>query len=220
MHDQAYLDHAADEIQKLLGNIKTIVFVPYALADRDTYAAVARERFAKMDITLTSVHEEKSAQNVVAHAEAMFIGGGNTFRLLDALYKNKLIEVIRKKVSAGMPYIGSSAGSNVAGQTIKTTNDMPIIYPPSFDALQLVAFNINPHFIDADPNSKHMGETREQRIKEFHEENDTPVMGLREGAMLQVDNEKVYLKGTTGAKVFMKSEEPREYTSGELLHLS
>ncbi|MDQ2824343.1 MAG: dipeptidase PepE, partial [Verrucomicrobiota bacterium] len=137
-------------------------------------------------------------------------GGGNTFRLLKALQDLELIEPIRRKVARGAPYIGSSAGSNVAGPTIKTTKDMPIVQPRSFDALGLVPFQISPHYLDPDPNSRHMGETQEERILQFLEENDTPVVGMREGAWLLVEGDSVLLKGANGARIFRQGQPPVE----------
>ena len=154
-----------------------------------------------MGYELSSVHEVVDMKAAIRKADAIFIGGGNTFVLLTGLYQNSLIDTIREEIAKGKPYIGTSAGSNVACRSIMTTNDMPIMYPPSFDALQLVSFNLTPHYLDPDPNSKHMGETRETRIKEFHVFNDIPVIGLREGAMLLVINDKMILKGTTGARL-------------------
>lgn len=212
-----YLDHAEGEIRDFLGNIKRVLFVPFALYDRDAYAVTARERFAKMGYELTSVHDASDRFQAVAETEAIFVGGGNTFRLLKTLYDQLLLGPIRQRVAGGMPYVGSSAGSNVAGPTIKTTNDMPIVQPPSFDALSLVSFQINPHYLDPDPNSKHMGETREKRILEFLEENDTPVLGLREGAMARVENGRTVLKGSTGARIFRRGHEPVEAVPGDKL---
>jgi len=220
LHGSGYLDHCADEIEKLLKGKKSILFVPYARPSgmtHDEYTKIARERFEKMGIKLTGVHEHSDPVDAVKNAEALFIGGGNTFVLLKGLYENKLIEPIRKKISEGMPYIGTSAGSNVATKSIKTTNDMPIVYPPSFEALDLVPFNINPHYLDPDPNSTHKGETRETRINEFHFYNTDYVVGLREGAMLHIQGDNLTLKGTTGARMFKKGEEPEEYKPGDSL---
>lgn len=217
LHGSNYLDHAAEEIRNFLGEIKKVLFVPYALYDRDAYAATARERFQRMGYDLSSVHTAESPVQAIDNTDAIFIGGGNTFRLLKTLYDLNLLEPIRRRVAEGMPYIGSSAGSNVAGLTIKTTNDMPIVQPPSFDALGLVPFQLNPHYLDPDPTSTHMGETREERIRQFHEENDSPVAGLREGAMLRVENGEVSLKGTSGARIFRKGLQPLEVSPGERL---
>ena len=170
-----------------------------------------------MGYGLESIHSANDTQEAVNNAEAIFIGGGNTFRLLKALYDGDILRAIQTRVVAGMPYIGSSAGSNVAGPTIKTTKDMPIVQPPSFDALNLVPFQISPHFLDPDPNSTHMGETQEERILQFLEENDTPVAGLREGAMVRAENGSHVLKGSSGARIFRKGQEPVEAKPGEKL---
>ncbi len=217
LYGGGYLDHAESEIRDFLGYVRRVLFVPFALYDRDAYAATARERFAKMGYELTSVHNAVDALQAVAETDAIFVGGGNTFRLLKTLYDSELLQPIRQRVAEGMPYVGSSAGSNIAGPTIKTTNDMPIVQPPSFDALGLVSFQLNPHYLDPDPNSKHMGETREKRIQEFLEENDTPVLGLREGAMVHCDGGRITLKGSTGARLFRKSLDPVETLPGDEL---
>ena len=219
LHGSGYLDHAESEIRSFLGETKRVLFVPYALFDRDKYAANARQRFQKMGYELTSVHTAENPVAAVNETDAVFIGGGNTFRLLKALYEFDLIDAIRTRVSNGMPYIGSSAGSNVAAPTIKTTNDMPIVQPPSFNALGLVSFQINPHYLDPDPNSRHMGETREERIVQFLEENDTPVVGLREGAMLRIENGETILRGSTGARIFRKGMQPSEILPGARLDI-
>ena len=220
LHGSGYLDHCADEIKKFLVDKKSILFVPYARPGgmtHDEYTGIARARFEKIGIELSGVHEYDDPVEAVKNAEAMFIGGGNTFVLIKGLYENNLVEIIRKKVSEGMPYIGTSAGSNVATKSVKTTNDMPIVYPPSFDALNLVPFNINPHYIDPNPDSRHMGETRETRIKEFHFYNNDYVIGLREGAMLHIVDDKIKLKGTTGARLFKDGEEAKEFKPGDSL---
>ena len=217
LHGSGYLDHAEAEIRDFLGDAKRVLFVPYALFERDKYAATAQARFEKMGCELTSIHTAASPVQAVKETEAMFIGGGNTFRLLKALYDFDLLDVIRERVDAGMPYIGSSAGSNMACPTIKTTNDMPIVQPPSFDALGLVSFQINPHYIDTDLNSKHMGETREERLIQFLEENNTPVVALREGAMLRIENGETILRGSFGARIFRRGLEPVESSTGAKL---
>ena len=217
LHGSGYLDHAEAEIRDFLGDLKRVLFVPYALHDRDEYAANAKQRFGKMGYDLSSIHTARNPRQAVEDTEALFIGGGNTFRLLKSLYDAGVLDTIRRRVEEGMPYIGSSAGSNVAAPTIKTTNDMPIVQPPSFDALNLVWFQINPHFLDADPNSTHMGETREQRLVQFLEENETPVAGLREGAMLRIEDNITLLKGSTGARIFRRGFEPVETSPGDQL---
>ena len=218
LYGSGYLDHAEPEIRDFLGAAsRKVLFVPYALFDRDTYARQARERFQRMGYQLSSLHEVSDPKTAVGETEALFIGGGNTFRLLKALYDFDLIDVIRERVAQGMPYVGSSAGSNVAGPTIKTTKDMPIVQPRSFDALGLVPFQISPHFQDPDPNSKHMGETQEERIRQFLEENDTPVFGLREGALVRVENDTMTLKGSSGARIFRKGLDPVETLPGDRL---
>jgi dipeptidase E len=217
LYGSGYLDHAESEIRDFLGAVKRVLFVPFALHDRDAYAAQARARFEKMGYELNSIHTANESAQAVRESEAMFIGGGNTFRLLKTLYDQDLLGIIRDRVREGMPYIGSSAGSNIAAPTIRTTNDMPIVQPPSFDALGLVTFQINPHYLDADPNSTHKGETREERIIQFLEENETPVVGLREGAMLRIENGKTLLKGSTGARIFRPGHEPVELLPGDYI---
>ncbi len=217
LHGSGYLDHAEGEIRDFLQAVKRVLFVPFALYDRDAYANLARERFKAMGFDLDSIHEASDARQAVNDAEAVFIGGGNTFRLLKALYDFDLLLPIRQRVAEGMPYIGSSAGSNVACPTIKTTKDMPIVQPPSFDALGLVSFQISPHYLDPDPNSTHMGETQEERIIQFLEENSTPVVGLREGAILRVKEGTTLLKGVSGARIFRRGHEPVEIEPGAKL---
>lgn len=209
-----YLEYADAEVREFLGSVPRVLFVPFALHDHAAYAAKVRARFATFGCELQSVHESEDFRKSVAEAEAIFIGGGNTFRLLKALYDFDLLGAIRERVDAGMPYMGSSAGSNVAAPTIRTTNDMPIVEPPSFDALGLVPFQINPHYLDPTPGSTHMGETREERIQQFLEENDTPVIGLREGALLRIENGVTELKGATGGRLFRQGREPVELKSG------
>jgi dipeptidase E len=185
------------------------------LFDRDDYAAKAKARFAAMGYALQSAHVADNPQKAIDETDAIFIGGGSTFRLLKALQDLDLLEPIRRKVRAGAPYIGSSAGSNVAGPTIKTTKDMPIAQPRSFDSLGLVPFQISPHFQDPDPSSKHMGETQEERILQFLEENETPVVGMREGAWLWIENGAVILNGESGARIFRRGATPVEAKPGD-----
>lgn len=217
LHGSGYLDHCAEQIEEFLGGgIRRVLFIPFALGDRDAYAAQARARFLKFEFgyQLDSLHDVPDPVAALAAADAVFTGGGNTFRLLRELYARDILEPLRRRVLAGMPYIGSSAGSNIAGLTIGSTNDMPIVEPPSFCALALVPFNLNPHYLDLEPGSKHMGETRAQRIAQFHEENPQPVVGLREGSMLRVDGDRMHLLGVTGARIFQRGHEPTEAAPG------
>lgn len=216
-HGTGYLEHCASDLQERFQGAVTpdapVIFVPYAFKDYDSYIAIARPAFESMGFTCRGIHEGDPRQNL-REAGAVFIGGGNTFRLLDTLYREQLVEPLRERVKSGMPYAGASAGSNVATLNIRTTNDMPILQPPTFDALGFIPFNLNPHYLDPDPTSKHMGETRETRIREFHEENEQPVLGLREGSMLWVDDDTAQIRGEVGARLFVRGEEARELEPG------
>src|SRR5947207_12576411 len=215
VHGRGYLDHVENEIRDFLGAARNILFFPFALHDRDGYAAKATARFAAWGYEMTSAHNATDPDKTVSEAGAIFIGGGNTFRLVKALQDLGFIDPIRRRVRDGAPSIGSSAGSNVAGPTIKTTKDMPIVQPRSFDSLGLVPFQISPHFQDPDPNSTHMGETQEERILQFLEEDKTPVVGIREGAWLVCENSAVTLKGDAGARIFRRGEAPVEAKPGD-----
>lgn len=214
LYGSGYLDHAETEIKDFLGAVRRALFIPFAMFDRNAYAAMARRRLAAMGCELDSVHEAADPQQAVAEAELIFIGGGNTFRLLKSLYDYDLLQTIRRRVAEGMPYLGSSAGSIVAGPTLKTTKDMPIVEPPSFDALRLIGFQISPHYLDPDPASTHMGETQEERINQFLEENDAPVVGLREGTMLRIERNSILMKGIASARIFRRGHHPIEVDSG------
>jgi dipeptidase E len=209
VYGRGYLDHAESEIRSMLAGLDRVLFVPFALYDRDAYAAKAKRRFRQMGFVVESVHESLT-QRAVEEAQAIFIGGGNTFRLLKALYDYDLLKTIHDRVEAGVPFIGSSAGSIVAGPTLKTTKDMPVVQPPSFDALHLVNFQISPHYLDPDPSSTHMGETQEERIMQYLEENDRPVVGLREGTLLRVHHGSIVLRGDSSARIFRRGHRPTE----------
>lgn len=215
-----YLEYPESEIKDFLGaGAKRALFVPFAsvIKSFDEYESVVGERFRAMGHALDSVHKFSDAVEVVKNAEAIVIGGGNTFHLLRRLYETALIESIRERVLEGIPYIGWSAGSNVACPTIRTTNDMPIVEPPSLNAMNLVPFQINPHYTDAHP-AGHQGETREQRIAEFIAVNKgVYVVGLREGSMLRVEGSTIHLKGEYPARIFNSGEEAREYQPGASL---
>jgi dipeptidase E len=211
VHGSGFLDHAEGEICAL--GAKRIAFAPFALADRDGYTQRIRERFARMSIEVVQLKTAGELDGV----EALFVGGGNTFRLLKTMYDLSLLDPIRERVRSGaLQYIGSSAGTNIAAPTIRTTNDMPIVEPPSFEALGLVPFQINPHYLDPDPGSTHKGETREERIGQFLEENATPVVGLREPSMLRVIDGAVTLLGTATARLFRRGAAPVEVAPGPL----
>ena len=217
-HGTGYLEHAEKEVKALLEGKSSLLFIPYArpggISHKD-YTAKVRETFDKWGISVTGVHEYDDPVKAVNEAEAVFIGGGNTFVLLRNLYQNKLVQPLQERVKKGMPYMGTSAGTNVAGKTIGTTNDMPIVHVKTFDALQLVPFNINPHYLGPIEGSTHMGETRETRIAEFHHHNRQPVVGLREGSMLRVKGDKIELLGPHSARIFLQSQKPMEFKPGD-----
>ena len=217
LHGSGYLDHAEMEIRDFVGGRTSVLFVPYAVHDRRAYAAKTQERFREMGLSLTSIHDVSNMPRAVDEAEVIFVGGGNTFRLLKGLHDHDLLGLIRRRVAAGVPYIGSSAGSIVACPTLKTTKDMPVVQPSAFEALRLVPFQISPHYLDPDPASTHMGETQEERIVQFLEENEETVVGLREGSILLVRDGAVALKGPTTARIFRRGEKPFEATPGSNL---
>ncbi len=214
VHGHGYLDHVAEALSAFLAGVKTVTFVPYALADRDGYAAKARERFGKLGLELVSVHETPDPRTAIRGAEAVFVGGGNTFRLLKLLQDEGLLGPIRDRAAMGMPYVGSSAGTNVAAPSIRTTNDMPIVQTANLLALGLVPYQINPHYLDPDPASTHKGETREERLLQYLEESPVPVVGLREAAYLLVQNGSTKLLGEKGARVFRRGAAPFEAATG------
>ena len=210
-----YLSYLQDELIDFFTGIDEILFVPYARPSgitHDEYTQIAQQFFNRVGKRIVGLHTFADPKKAIRQAKAIFTGGGNTFVLVNQLYALEVMDVLREAVENGTLYMGTSAGSNIAGQTMQTTNDMPIVYPPSFKTLGLVPFNINPHYLDPDPQSKHKGETRETRIKEFHVFNDTPVIGLREGSWLRVEDEKVSLKGDLTARIFLKGQEPYEST--------
>jgi dipeptidase E len=210
VHGTGYLDHAEQEIREMMGDARRIIFIPYALADRASYGKKAVSRFESMEFECKPIDEYRDAVRALDDADAVFVGGGNTFRLLKTLHELGLVEAIRRRVEEGMIYMGASAGSNVACPTIRTTNDMPIMEPPTLRALNLFPYQINPHYTDAEPDSTHMGETREERLLQYLEENETPVIGLREGAMLCMKAGRILLKGLRGARIFKRNCAPEE----------
>tara|TARA_R110001583_G_scaffold10179_3_gene47332 strand:- start:2736 stop:3443 length:708 start_codon:yes stop_codon:yes gene_type:complete len=213
VHGKGYLEYILPELSELFHGIHEILFIPYARPSglsHDEYTARAKEAFKKININVKGIHEFTNPIEAVNNAKGIFTGGGNTFLLLKQLYDQKVISILKSVVENGIPYFGTSAGSNITGLTIQNTNDMPIIYPPSFNALGFINFNLNPHYLDPDPTSTHMGETRETRINEYHTINITPVLGLREGSWLSVKGTKVLLKGLLNGRLFIKDKPAKE----------
>lgn len=222
LHGGDYLDYLLPELQIHFKNCKTLLFIPYARPGgitHDTYTEKVRLAFAKININVKGIHEFENPTIAIETAEGIFTGGGNTFLLVTALYQFKIMDVLAETLKKGIPYLGTSAGSNICGLTMQTTNDMPIVYPPSFQTLGLLPFNLNPHYLDPDLQSKHMGETRETRIKEFHQFNTLPVLGLREGSWLDVKGTQITLKGNLSARLFRQNQTPEELESGSDLSL-
>lgn len=217
MAGEPYLDYPKQNIKAFLGeNIKKTLFIPFAgvTFSYDDYAKKVQTRFDEIGYTVDPIHKHADPVKAVEEAEAIVVGGGNTFHLVKTMQEQGLIEAIRKKVLAGTPYVGWSAGSNVACPTIKTTNDMPIVEPKSFNVFNLVKFQINPHYLDANPDG-HAGETREQRIEEFIEANkDITVVGLREGCMFQLEGNDMQLIGKKSARIFKYGQEAYEIEPG------
>ncbi|MFE7039721.1 dipeptidase PepE [Streptomyces atratus] len=215
-----YLEHALDTVTAFLPSGARLAFVPYALADYTAYTARVRDALAPFGISVRGVHENADPVAELAASDAVFIGGGNSFRLLSALYRTGLRDAVIEEVRGGLPYMGASAGTNMAAPTLRTTNDMPIVQPPSFETLGLVPFQINPHYLDPDPESTHKGETREERLTEFLEENDVPVLGLREGSWLRVNGRQARVQGARPARLFIRGAQPQELLVGsDVSHL-
>lgn len=219
-HGCGYLEHAEPLVREHFGSVRRVLFVPFALHDQAAYTAKVEGRLKELGYGVEPLVEGAGAPAAVARAEAIFVGGGNTFRLLDRLRRCGALDALRARASAGVPYMGASAGTVITAPTIRTTNDMPIVEPGSLASLGLLPFQINAHYVDADPASRHMGETRELRLEQFHEENDVPVLGLREGGILRVDGpagrpSRVRLAGTAGGRIFRRGAPPLEVGVGE-----
>jgi dipeptidase E len=209
LHRGEYLDYLLPELSVHFEHCKTILFIPFARPSgisHEEYTSRVALAFAKINKEVIGIHEFEDYSKAIKTAEGIFTGGGNTFLLVSQLYKTKIMTVLAEAVKTGIPYLGTSAGSNICGLTMQTTNDMPIVYPPSFITLGLIPFNLNPHYMDADTESKHMGETRETRINEFHSFNNTPVLGLREGSWLEVKGNEIVLKGNLTARLFRPNQ--------------
>jgi dipeptidase E len=221
IYGSGYLEYLFEELELHFKNTTEILFIPYARPSgitHDEYTAIANKAFQKINKSVKGIHEFSNPIEAINNAKGIFIGGGNTFVLVSQLYKNKLITLLKNIVKNGTPYLGTSAGSNICGLTIGTSNDMPIMYPPSFKTLGLVPFNINPHYLDPDSTSKHMGETRETRIQEFHKFNTQPVIGLREGSWIDVKGTNLILKGNHKARVFEYNKKPFEIKTNTSLN--
>jgi len=213
VYGSGYLDYLLNDLQRHFEATDEILFIPYARpsgVSHDEYTKTANTAFSKIGKAVRGIHEFNNPIKAIETAKGIFTGGGNTFVLVNQLYKNKVLEPLKAAINNGTPYLGTSAGSNICGLTMNTTNDMPIVYPPSFKTLGAVPFNINPHYLDPNTSSTHMGETRETRIKEFHKFNTQPVIGLREGSWLDVKGNTITLKGTLNARVFTHNNSPYE----------
>lgn len=214
-----YLEYLLPTLKTFFKGAKTLLFIPYARPSGityNTYTAIAKEAFANIGIDVKGIHEFKNAKEAIKNAEGFFTGGGNTFELVNQLYKNDVLQTLKDVLEQGTPYLGTSAGSNICGVNMKNTNDMPIVYPQSFKTLGCIPFNINAHYLDPIEGNTHMGETRETRIKEFHVFNETPVLGLREGSWLEVNDNEIYLKGAYTARLFQKDKKPIELENSKI----
>lgn len=217
LHSGSYLEYLLPCLETLFSETQEVLFIPFARPggiSYDVYTEKASVAFKKINKTLVGLHSFNDQKEAITNAKAIFTGGGNTFVLVNALHTLELMQPLRKAIFNGTPYLGTSAGSNICGPTMQTTNDMPIVYPPSFKTLGVVGCNINPHFLDPDPDSKHMGETRETRIREFHSQNTTPVIGLREGSWLKVQGDVALLQGEHTARMFLHGKEAFEIETG------
>ncbi|PQJ82152.1 dipeptidase PepE [Polaribacter glomeratus] len=220
IHGTGYLEYLLPTLTVFFADVKKLLFIPYARPSGisyDAYTKIAQKAFAKIHIEVVGIHEFDNPKEAVLNAEAIFTGGGNTFELVYQLYKNDVLATLKQVLENGTKYLGTSAGSNICGVSMKNTNDMPIVYPPSFTTLGLLPFNINAHYLDPLKNSKHMGETRETRIKEFHVFNETAVLGLREGSWLEVLGDSITLKGTETGRLFEKDKIAKELELGLLI---
>lgn len=219
-----YLEYLLPTLQNHFKNADTIVFIPYARPSgisHNVYTEKVAEAFAKIGKKVVGLQTFENPVEAILQAKGIFTGGGNTFLLVKKLYETNVLSALKTALLYGTPYLGCSAGSNITGLTMETTNDMPIVYPPSFKTLGMVPFNINPHYLDPVEGSTHMGETRETRINEFHAFNTQPVLGLREGSWLEVKGSKITLKGSLTARLFRQNQSPVEIeTETDLSNLS
>lgn len=222
IHGSAYLEYLLPTLEQHFNQTDEIIFIPYARPggiSHDEYTTIVQKAFSKINKKVIGLHTCKDAQKTIKAAQGIFTGGGNTFVLVNQLYKNKIMQPLREALLNGTPYLGTSAGSNICGLTMQTTNDMPISYPPSFKTLGVVPFNINPHYLDPDTGSTHMGETRETRIKEYHAYNNVPIIGLREGSWIKVLDNKIILEGPLSARIFEQNTSPYELATASQINL-
>ena len=220
IHGSGFLEYLSPTLTSFFEGVSSLVFIPYARPSGisyDEYTLKVAHYFNTIGIDVTGIHEFESPIEAIEKAEAIFTGGGNTFELVNQLYKQNLFSILSEVLNNGTPYLGTSAGSNICGISMMNTNDMPIVYPPSFLTLGIIPFNINAHYIEPVKGSKHMGETRETRIKEYHFFNQTPVLGLREGSWLEVVDESITLKGSLPGKWFEKDKKPMEIPINSIL---
>ncbi|WBV61073.1 dipeptidase PepE [Chryseobacterium camelliae] len=215
-----YLEYLREELIQLYNGIDEILFIPFARPSgisHDEYTAKARSFFETININVKGLHEFENKTEALNNAKGYFTGGGNTFLLVKTLHEESLMTVLKQNVENGKPYLGCSAGSNIGGLNMKTTNDMPIVYPSSFECMGLVPFNLNPHYLDPNPDLKHNGETRETRIKEFLTQNDVKVVGLREGNWIRRIGNQITVEGKELTRIFEKDKEPYEIKAGSEL---
>ncbi len=212
-----YLDYLKPDLEKHFKNVSEIIFIPYARPSgltHEAYTAVAQKFFKQLDISVRGIHEFDNPVQAIEQAQGIFTGGGNTFLLVKQLYDLKLWQVLKEAISKGTPYLGTSAGSNITGQTMQTTNDMPIVMVPSYETLGIFPFNINPHYLDPKPELlQHMGETRDTRLKEYLHFNDTPVVALREGSWIAANKDVWELKGNFPARIYFDLNNIKEVNS-------
>ncbi|MEM6721386.1 MAG: dipeptidase PepE [Bacteroidota bacterium] len=223
VHGSGPLEYLLDELASFYKDTEEILFIPYARPGgitHDAYKTAVSKPFDKIGKKVRGIHEFDNPVAAIANAKGIFTGGGNTFLLVSQLYKNEVLQPLREAIFNGTPYLGTSAGSNICGLTMQTTNDMPIIYPPSFKTLGVIPFNINPHYLDPIEGSTHMGETRETRIKEFHKFNTLPVVGIREGSWIRVKGDDITLEGPHSARIFEQDKTPYELSTGAEINFS
>ena len=219
IYGSGYLEYLLPTLNEFFADVKTILFIPYARPSGisyDEYTKIVQKAFAKINIDVAGIHQFKNPKEAIRNAVAIFTGGGNTFELVNQLYKNDVLSTLKEVLENGTPYLGTSAGSNICGVNMMNTNDMPIVYPPSFITVGCIPFNINAHYLDPIIGSTHKGETRETRIKEFHVFNDIAVLGLREGSWLEVLGDDIILKGDFTARWFEKDKEAKELEVGKM----